>query len=119
MYLVDKEHIVFLKRSEQSGKVAGLVENRTRCHFEAHAQFVGNDVAQSGLAESRRSVKQHMVKCFATLPCSRDKDAEVLYNLVLSGKIGQALGAQGLLKVLVIARALVAYIEILFHRLQR
>ena len=56
MYLVNKENVVRFKRGEQSGKVARLVKDRSGSDFKADAQFIGNDVAQGGLAQPRRAV---------------------------------------------------------------
>ena len=55
MYLVDKQHIVLLERSEDTGEVAGLVEHRTRRNLETHTKLVCHNPCESGLAKAWRA----------------------------------------------------------------
>ena len=48
--LVDEEHVARFERCEYASEVARLVEHGSACYLESHAKFVGNDVAQCGLA---------------------------------------------------------------------
>ena len=61
MDFVDEEHVVRLQRSQDTGQIARLVQYRAGRDLETHAQFVGYDVAQRGLPQSRRTVQQSMV----------------------------------------------------------
>ena len=61
VYLVNEENVVRFQGRQYAGQVAGFVKHRAGCQFEAHTQFVGNDVAQCGLAQARRSVQQGVV----------------------------------------------------------
>ncbi len=99
MYLVDEEHIVGLERGEDAGQVAGAVEHRTTGEFETHAQFVGNDVAQCGLAQSWRTVEQGMVEGFATVFGSLHKHLQVLHHALLTTEVAEVEGAQSVLEV--------------------
>ena len=97
VYLVDEEHVVGLQRGEQSGQVAGLVEHRAAGGLDAHAELVGDDVAEGRLAETRRAVEQHMVERLAALLGGAHEDLEVLHHLMLPGKTVEPRGAQGTL----------------------
>ena len=91
---VDEKHVVGLQRGEQSSQVAGLVEHRTGGGFNAHTQLVGDDVAEGGLAQTRRAVEQHMVQRLATVLGGTDEDLEVLHHLLLTGETVEPRGAQ-------------------------
>ena len=78
----------------------GLSEHGPRCDFETYAQFVGDDVAQRRLAQSRRTVQECMVERFATVFGSLDKDTEVLDDLLLSAEVTEAQRAEGILEIL-------------------
>lgn len=115
--LVDEQDIVRLQAGQYAGKVARLVEYRAGSYLEAHAQFVGNDVAQRGLSQSRRAVQQHVVQCFASQSGCLYKNAQVVHHLVLPAEVLEVQGAQGVLEVTLLSgRLLVAYIKFfLFH----
>ncbi len=115
MYLVDKEHVVLVERGEDAGQVAGLVEHGARRHLEAHSQLVGNDVAQCGLAQAWRTVKQDVVECLVAHAGRSDKHAQVVDDFVLTGKIVKLHGTQGFLKVLVALLARVPDVEVFVH----
>ena len=99
MYLVNEQHVVRFERGEQSGQVAGLVEHGARGDLEAHAQFVGNDVAQRGLAQPGRAVEQGVVERFAAQACRLDKHLKVVHHLVLSAEVAELKGAERVLEV--------------------
>ena len=44
-----------------------------------------DDACQSGLAESRRTIKKNVIKSFAAFLCSIDKDLEIGLYLRLTG----------------------------------
>ena len=73
MDFVDKEHVVRLQRSQNTGQIARLVQYRAGRDLETHAQFVGYDVAQRGLPQSRRTVQQSMVEGLAPVLGSLDE----------------------------------------------
>ena len=62
MYLVDKKNISLAEVGEKCGKVALLFNCRSRGHAEIHAEFGGDYAGQRCFSETRRSVKQHMIK---------------------------------------------------------
>ena len=102
MNLIDEEHIVRLQTGQDACQVSGLVQHRTAGELESHAQLVGNDIAQGGLAQSWRAMKQRMVERLATITSCLHEDAKVVHHLLLSAEILKAQGAQGILKVLLL-----------------
>ena len=106
MYLVDEQHVARLERGEYAGKVAGTVEHRAAGYLEAHAQLVGDDVRQRGLAKARRAVKQRVVERFATVFRSLDKDFKVVNHGLLSAEISEMQRPQRVLEVLLGRRAI-------------
>ena len=95
MNLVDEEHIVGFERGEQTGQVARLVEHGAGSDLEAHAQFIGDNVAQRGLAQTRRAEEQDVVKRLAAELSGLHEDLEVGGHLALTGKVGKAQRTQG------------------------
>jgi hypothetical protein len=63
--LVDEEHVVALEVGQDRRQVLGFFEHRSRGLAQVHAEFVGNDVAERGLAQARRAEQQHMVQRLA------------------------------------------------------
>ena len=114
---VDEQHVVLLERGEDARQVARLVEHRTAGHLETHAQFVGDDVRESGLAQSWRAVQEGVVERFAAELRCLDKDAQVFHHLRLSAEVIEAQGAQCVLEVLLLRRQilLLAYVKIFVH----
>ena len=99
MYLVDEEDIVGFEGCENAGEVARFVEHRTACELESHAKFVGNDIAQRGLSESRRSVQECMVERFASVFCCFDEDLQIFHHLALAAEVRELERTQCLLEL--------------------
>lgn len=87
MDLVDEKHVAPLQRGKDAGKVARLVEDRARGDLETHAQLVGDDVAQSGLSQSGRTMEQGVVERLATVFGCFDKYAQVIDYALLAAKV--------------------------------
>ena len=87
VYLVYEENVVRFQGRQYAGQVAGFVKHRARCQFEPYAQFVGNDVAQRGLAQARRSVQQGVVQGLAPVFGGLHEYAQVLHHLLLSAEV--------------------------------
>ena len=90
---VDKQHIVFVERGEQTRQIAGFVEHGTRRNLEAHAELVGDDIAQGGFTQARRAVKEDVVECLATHARSSHKHLQIFQYFVLTGEVAEAHGA--------------------------
>ena len=113
---IDKEHIVGLQRGKDSRQIARLIKHRTRCNLESYAQFVGDDVAQRGLTQSRRTMEERMVERFATIFGSLNKDLEIFHHAILSAEIRKLQRAQRLLEFLFGRRNhFLSYIKIFVH----
>ena len=116
MYFIDEKHIVWFKAGKDTSQIARFVEHWAGGNLETYAQFIGNDVAQSSLTQSRRSVKQHVVECLATKSGSLNKDTQIVYHLVLSVEIAEVQRAQGVLEVAFsFVELLLSYIKIFSH----
>jgi hypothetical protein len=50
---IDKEHVMRLKIGQDRGEIAGFLQHRTRRLAQVNLQFVGNNMRQGGLAQSR------------------------------------------------------------------
>ena len=113
---IDKEHIVGLQRGKDSRQIARLIKHRTRCNLEFYAQFIGDDVAQRGLTQSRRTMEERMVEWFATIFGSLNKDLEIFHHAILSAEIRKLQRAQRLLEFLFGRRNyFLSYIKIFVH----
>ena len=116
VYLVDEQHIARLERCKYAGQIAGLIEHRTAGELESHAQLVGNDIAQSGLSQSRRTVQQRMVERLAAIFGSLDKHFKVLHHLLLTAEVGEAQRTQCVLELLFAQdRTFLPYVKIVCH----
>ena len=116
VYLVDEEHVVRFQGGEQTRQVAGFVEHRSRGHLEAHAQFVGDDVAQGGFPQSGRSVQQRVVERLSAQACRLDKHLQIVHDLVLPAEVAELQRAERVLKLaLTVVVLLAAYVEVFFH----
>lgn len=92
VYLVYEQDVVGLQGGEYACQVAGLVQHGAGGEFEPHAQFVGYDVAQGGLAQSGRTVQQCVVEGLASVFGRLHKDAEVFHYLLLSAEVAELQG---------------------------
>ena len=119
MYFIDEEHIVRFKASQHSRQIARLVKYWTGCNLESYPQFIRYDIAQRGLPQPRRTVKQHMVKCLGTESGSLDEDTQVIDYLILTVEITEVQRTQGILKIaFLLGYLLFTYIKIFFHLFQ-
>ncbi len=117
MYLVNEENIILLQTHQDAGKITGLIKHRTRRHLKPHTQFIGYDIGEGGLAKSRRSVQQRMVKCLLAKTGRLHKHTEILYYLLLTAEIIKCQRTEGFLYILIRFAALtLPYVEIFcFH----
>ena len=99
VYLVDEEHVVGFQRRQNARQVARFVEDGPAGDLESHAQFVGDDVAQRRLAQSRRPVEQGVVERFAAILGRFHEHLQVFHHLGLAVEVGEAQGSQRVLEV--------------------
>src|SRR3546814_2984049 len=84
MDLVDEQHVVRLQVGQQRGQVAGLLDHRPGSDAQADAQFVGDDVAERGLAQPGRAEDQHVVERFTAAFGGLDVDRKLLAHRLLA-----------------------------------
>ena len=93
-----------LQRGQERGDVGLSLQRGARGLHHRHAQLGGDDVRQRGLAQPRRTGKQHVVKRLAAAPGGLDEHLELRGDLLLVDEVGQALRAKRAVQVLLAAR---------------
>ena len=86
MDLVDEKHVARIEVGQQARQVARLVEHRPRRDAQLRPHFVGDDVREGRLAQSRGAVQQDVVERVAAHERRLDEDMEVFDDLVLPGE---------------------------------
>ncbi len=84
MDFIDEQHVARLQIREQRGQIAGAFDDRARCRAHVHAEFVGDDVRERGLAESGRTENQHVIERFAATARRLDVDRHLLAHGALA-----------------------------------
>ncbi|CDC72964.1 putative uncharacterized protein [Oscillibacter sp. CAG:155] len=82
--LVHEEDIPLAEVGEKRCQVAGLFNGRAGGDADVHPHLLGDDARQSGLAQARGAVEQHVVQCLLPLPGGLDEDRQVLLGLLLA-----------------------------------
>ena len=103
--LVHKEDVVLVEVGEQGGQVPGLLNGRAGGDADVHPHLVGDDAGEGGLAQPRGAVEEDMVQGLVPELGRVDEHGEVLLGLFLADVLGQALGAQGSLPLVLRQRA--------------
>ena len=94
MDLIDEKYIVVLQCRQDGSQLPRTPDGRTARHLKLRSQLIGDDLRHGGLAESRRSIEQHMIqRLFARLRCL-DVHLEILLEGFLSDIIVQMLRAK-------------------------
>jgi hypothetical protein len=98
MNLVDEEYVARLKVSENRGQIPRALDGRAG--GDAHVDFhlVRHNMRQTGLAQSRRAIKQNVIQRLAALTRGLNQDAQVFFQAILAGKLGQQRRAQSAIK---------------------
>jgi hypothetical protein len=92
MNLVDEEHPALGKIGEQTGKITGSFDDRTRGRYDLDTEFFRENMSERGFPETGGSTKESVVECIATLTCCLKKDSETLFHLGLADELVQARG---------------------------
>ena len=79
MNFVEKENFLGFKRRENRGEIAFALEQRASAGFDRNVKFVGDDLRQRRLAESRRTVKQNVIERFAAAARGFDGNLNVFF----------------------------------------
>src|SRR5919199_4738125 len=84
MNLVHEQHAARVQIGEDAHEVALALQRRSGGADQRPSHFVGDDVGQSGLSETGRSVQQGMFEWLGALAGCFDRNAEVLDDVTLS-----------------------------------
>src|SRR6267154_592236 len=88
---IKKEDFLFFERGQDRGQVAFAFQQRSRTGLDRHVQFVGDNLCQSGLSETRRSIEQRVVQRFVAAASRVDCNLNVFFDAFLSDVFVQAL----------------------------
>jgi hypothetical protein len=72
--LIDEQHIAATQIGKDGSQVPGALDGRSGRYFDVDLHLVGEHMRRGGLAQSGRSVKEHMVKRVTTLLGSLDQN---------------------------------------------
>ena len=98
MDLVNEQHLLVLHVSDDRGQVAFNLQERRRRGLKVHAQFIGDNVRQRGLAQARRPVEKHVVHRLSAGACRLNRHRQIFFDFLLSDEFGQPLRSQLQLK---------------------
>src|SRR5215469_13583214 len=59
---IEKENFFLFERCEDGGEVALAFEQRPGAGFDRNVELVGDDLRERGLAQARRTIKQHVIE---------------------------------------------------------
>src|SRR5690606_30804863 len=91
---VDEEDVPGTQVGEDRRQVAGTLDDRPGSDADIHVHLIGDDVGERGLTQARRPVKEDVVQRLAARLGRLDEDAQIRLQQLLSGEVGQMLGAQ-------------------------
>src|SRR6266404_2594928 len=115
MNLVDEQDVAFSKIRQQRCKVAGFFDNRSGSGLNVTAHLVGDDVSQGGLAESGRTVEQHVIESLPAFARGLDKDRQVLFGLVLTDVLAKQFRSETQLKLFLVVAISACGNDSVFH----
>src|SRR4051794_19693023 len=99
MDLVDEEHRARLQVGQERRDVGLALERRPGGLDEAHAELLGDDPRQRGLAQPGRAGQQHVVERLVARRRGADRDRELVLERLLADEVLQPAGAQPRLEV--------------------
>jgi len=93
MNFIEKENFTLFERGKHGGEIALAFEHWAGAGLDRDAQFISDDLRESGLAEAGRAVEQNVVERLATRACGLDENGEILFYARLADVVREALGA--------------------------
>ena len=84
MDLVDEEHLALLQIRQHRREIAGFLDHRSGRRTNRHAELVGDDAGERGLAEPGRPVQQHVIERLAALLGGLDRHVQVFADAFLA-----------------------------------
>ena len=89
MDLVDEYKRTFVGVGEEWQEVGRLAQRRSAGHLDRGAQLIGEDGGKRGLAEARRSVKEHVRQRLLELLAGLEDDNQPLDHRLLTDYLAQ------------------------------
>ena len=89
MDLVDEQHFVLAEARQNRREIAGALEHRTGRRAHGDAELLADHVRQRRLAESGRSVEQHVIERLAALPRGGNRDLQIRAHALLADVVVQ------------------------------
>ena len=100
MDFIDEQNVSRSQVGENGSQIAGALDRRSSGDLDIHVHFVGQDMSQGGLTQSRRSIEKHMVERLAALSGCLDQNAQVLLDPLLADQIREHLRAERLVQAI-------------------
>jgi hypothetical protein len=101
MDFVNEQDIPGAQVREDGSQIPGPFNGGTGGHFYVHTHFVGNNMRQRGLPQTRRAIKQNMIQGLAASTGGSDENPKILLDLVLADQLGQLLRTKGVIDAVV------------------
>src|SRR3970282_2978933 len=79
--LVDEEHVAFIEIGEQSGEVAGALDDRPRGRPDVDAHIAREDVGERCFPQTGRTMEQDVIQYVVAAAGRGDRDLEVFFDL--------------------------------------
>ena len=94
MDLVHEEDVVLAQVGEDGREVAGALDGRPGGGVQLGAHLVRDDARERGLAQTRRTRKDHVVERLVAVAGGLDEHAQVLADALLAAVVVECLGAK-------------------------
>ena len=99
MNFIDKQHVIGFKIGQQRRQITGLGDHRPGRRPEPDAELPRDDLRKRGLAEPRRSMKQHMIQRIAPLPRRGNEHPQIFPRRFLPDKFIERFRAESSVNV--------------------
>ena len=106
VYLVDEEDLAFVQVRQDRRQVGRAFDRRPGRDPDLGVHLPGDDAGEGGLAQAGRAVQKDVIEGLAALDRGRNRDAQVLLDLVLADVFIQAPRAQGRFDLVVVVLGL-------------
>ena len=92
--LVDEQHVVLAEARQNRREIARPLEHRPRRRAHGDAELLADDIGERRLAETGRSVEQHVIERFAALARGGNRDLKIRANALLADVVVQRAGPE-------------------------
>jgi hypothetical protein len=93
MDFVEKENFLAFERSQDCRQIAFSLQERPSAGLNGDIQFIGDNLGESGLAETGRAVEQDVIESFAARARGFDGDGYIFLDALLTDVFFKPLGA--------------------------